>query len=73
MVKKVKAKKKTRTQYSEAYRSEALALADKMGVAIAAKQLGIHESQLYTWRGKLKQGQSTSAREVKGSILLYNL
>jgi len=60
---KAKAKTKTRTQYSAAYKAEALSLADKIGVSVAAKELGIHESLLYNWRGKLKQGQSTSARE----------
>ena len=63
MVKKVKTKTKSRTQYTAAYKTEALALAEKIGVAEAAKELGIHESQLYNWRGKLKQGQSISARE----------
>ena len=63
MVKKAKAKTKTRTQYTAAYKTEALALADKIGVSAAAKELGVHESQLYNWRGKMKQGQSTSARE----------
>ena len=49
------AKKKggaSRNRYSSEYKGEALALAEKIGVTAAAGQLGLHESQLYGWRGK---------------------
>ncbi|WP_408014904.1 transposase [Rouxiella aceris] len=34
-----------------------------MGVAAAARELGLYESQLYTWRSKQQQGLSVSERE----------
>jgi len=52
--KTVKQDKQTRNRYSDEYKSEALALAARMGVASAAKQLGLNESQLYAWRGKAR-------------------
>jgi transposase len=45
--------KKIRKQYSEEYKPEGLALAERVGVAAAARQGGIHESQLYGWRAKI--------------------
>ena len=38
---------KHRQRYSQQYKSEALALAEQLGVAAAARQLGINENQLY--------------------------
>ncbi len=54
---------KTRTRYSQAYKGEALALADLIGISTAARNLGLHPSQLYQWRSKDKQKQSISERE----------
>ncbi|BBM05986.1 transposase [Vreelandella aquamarina] len=56
-------KKKSYTRYSDGYRQEALALADRIGVAAAARELGIHASQLYQWRSKAQLQQDTSERE----------
>jgi len=56
-------KKKSYTRYSDAYRQEALALADRIGVAAAARELDIHASQLYQWRSKAQLQQDTSERE----------
>ncbi len=42
----------SRRRYSAEFKSEALGLAEQVGVAGAAKQLGLHESQLYAWRKK---------------------
>ncbi len=62
MSKAAKQDKQTRNRYSDEYKSEALALADRVGVPAAARQLGIHESQLYAWRVKarldLTQGEA---------------
>lgn len=55
--------KQTRTRHSQAYKDEALALAARVGVSRAAEQLGLHASQLYGWRSKQQQSQSSSERE----------
>jgi len=41
-----------RIRHSAEFKSEALLLADKIGVHAAAEQLGLHTSQLYHWRSK---------------------
>lgn len=55
--------KQPRTRHSQAYKDEALALAERIGVSQAAKQLGLHASQLYGWRTQKQQTQSGSERE----------
>ena len=52
MTKQTTTQKNTRTQYSQSYRDDALALAERIGFSKAATQLGILESQLYYWRNK---------------------
>ena len=52
---------KIRQRHSPQYKTESLALAEKVGVATAAKQLGFHESQLYSWRSKARLSQDRSA------------
>lgn len=52
MTRRTKKDKTTRRQFTSEYRKEALALADKIGVAAAAEDLGLHESQIYGWRSK---------------------
>jgi transposase len=54
MAKKVM-EKQTRNRYSAEFKQQALARADKDGVAVVAKDLGLFESQLYAWRAKAKQ------------------
>ena len=39
--------KKSRTRYSQDYKAEALALADRVGTNAAARELGLQPSQLY--------------------------
>lgn len=56
-------KKTTRNRYSDEYRAEALKLAENVGVAAAAKQLGLHESQLYGWRNKASLRQNDSEQQ----------
>ncbi len=56
---------KTRQRYSQQYKDESLALAEKLGVAAAARQLGLHESQLYNWRSKARLSQDKSAVEER--------
>ena len=63
MTKNTTEPKKTRTQYSQNYKDDALTLAERVGFSKAATQLGILESQLYYWKNKLRQQQSSSERE----------
>ncbi|WP_425508297.1 IS3 family transposase [Tahibacter amnicola] len=64
MAKKV-AVKQSRNRYSAEFKQQALARADKDGVAVAAQDLGLAESQLYAWRAKAKQvGQVTEEQRT---------
>ena len=56
---------KTRQRHSQQYKTESLALAEKVGVPTAARQLGLHESQLYSWRSKARLAQDRSAVEER--------
>ena len=42
----------TRKRHTEEFKREALGLAEKIGVSEAARELGLHSSQLYGWRSK---------------------
>jgi transposase len=55
--------KATRRSHSEEFRTEALRLADQVGVAAAARQLNLHPSQMYQWRGKAQHQASVTRRE----------
>lgn len=55
--------KQARTRHSQTYKDEALALAERIGVSKAAEQLGLHASQLYGWRSKQQQSQTSCERE----------
>lgn len=61
---------KTRKRHSQQYKTEALALADRVGVSAAAKQLGLHESQLYSWRCKDRLNRERS--EVEEQLAVEN-
>jgi transposase len=63
MARATRQSKQVRKQYSAEYKTSALALAARVGVSGAAQQLGLHESQLYAWRGKVKREQSQSEAE----------
>ena len=56
---------KIRQRHSQQYKTESLVLAEKIGVPAAAKQLGLHESQLYPWRSKARISQERSAVEER--------
>ena len=47
--------KKIRIKHDPEFKAEALKLADKVGVAAAARQLSLHESQIYGWRKTVKK------------------
>ena len=63
MTKQTTAPKNARTQYSQSYKDDALALAERIGFSKAATQLSILESQLYYWRNKHRLQQSSTERE----------
>ncbi|WP_432765404.1 transposase [Halomonas pelophila] len=47
--------KKKLIHYSDAYREEALTLADRVVVIAVTRELGIQPSQLYQWHVKVQQ------------------
>ena len=47
--------RKIRQKYSPQFKDQALERAEKVGVPQAAKDLGIAEPMLYSWRAKQKQ------------------
>ncbi|APC90667.1 Mobile element protein (plasmid) [Vibrio parahaemolyticus] len=55
--------KKKRIIHSPEFKAEALKLAEKVGVAAAARQLSLHESQIYGGRKAAKKNSNTSQRE----------
>lgn len=63
MTKTVSTSKKTRKQHSPEFRSEALKLTERIGVAAATRELSLYESQLYARRSKQQQQMSSSERE----------
>ncbi|VEA69622.1 Uncharacterised protein [Serratia rubidaea] len=48
MTKPASTTKKPRKQHSPEFRDEALKLAERIGVAAAARELSLYESQIYT-------------------------
>jgi transposase len=58
----------SRKRHSPQYKAEALALAERVGVPTAAKQLGLHESQLYSWRVKSRFNQERSVVEERLAV-----
>ncbi|MEY8712106.1 IS3 family transposase [Mangrovibacter phragmitis] len=63
MTKPVSTSKTARKQYTPEFRDEALKLAERIGVAAAARELSLYESQLYNWRSKQQQQMTSSVRE----------
>jgi transposase len=63
MARRNQATKKIRRQYSREFKAEALALAERTSVSAAARELGLHESQLYGWRLKARAERNQSETE----------
>ena len=65
----MKAKKeasKARNQYSPEFKKQALERAEKDGIAAVARDLGLQESQLYTWRQKRRlEGLTTEEQKLQ--------
>ena len=57
-------KKMTYIRHNWKYKAEALKLTNKIGVAKAAKQWGLHESELYNWRKDSEHAKTVSKREA---------
>ncbi|ELI7330267.1 IS3-like element IS3 family transposase [Escherichia coli] len=73
MTKTVSTSKKPRKQHSPEFRSEALKLAERIGVTAAALELSLYESQLYNWRSKQQNQQTSSERELEMSTEIARL
>ncbi len=67
--------KTARNRYPDEFREHALALALalRLGVAKAARELSLHESQLYAWRKKQQQALTNSEREQQQLIEIAKL
>jgi transposase len=68
MTQKKQAGKAARNHYSEDYKRESLALADKVGVAAAARELGLEPSKIYAWRSQARRLESRSEAEQRLSV-----
>ena len=73
MTKTVSTSKKPHKQHSPEFRSEALKLAERIGVTAAARELSLYESQLYNWRSKQQNQQTSSERELEMSTEIARL
>lgn len=73
MTKPVSASKKLRKQHTPEFRQEALKLAERIGLAAAARELSLYESQRYAWRKKLQQALTGSEREQQQSLEIVRL
>ncbi|EBF4220912.1 IS3 family transposase [Salmonella enterica] len=67
------ATKKTRKQHTPEFRQEALKLAEHIGVAAAARELSLYESQLYNWRSKHQNQATSSERESEQAAEIARL
>lgn len=56
---KQQAEKTTRKRYSDEFKDQALKRAERDGVAVVARDLGLAENQIYAWRRK---------RQVEGAV-----
>lgn len=65
MTKSISTSKKPRKQHMPEFRSEALKLAERIGVVAAACELSLYESQFYAWHSKQQQQLTSSERESK--------
>ena len=73
MTRRIPSKKKTRLRHLPAFKAEALGLAEKVGVAQAAVELGLHDSQLSDWRRKALLQRSQSEVEQSQAVEIARL
>lgn len=55
--------KQVRKVYSAEFKKQAVDRAQKDGVPVTARDLGVHESQLYAWRHKARLNGQTSEEQ----------
>ncbi|MCM5500650.1 transposase, partial [Escherichia coli] len=61
-------------QYTnEKKREAAPAIHNSIGIAAAARELSLYESQLYNWRSKQQNQQTSSERELEMSTEIARL
>ena len=53
------------------FKAEALKLADKVGVAAAARQLSLYESQIYGWRKAVQYDPIMTREEMRQALFEY--
>ncbi len=63
MARQVRSQKQGRRRHSEEFKSEALALAKRVGIGEAGAQLNLQPSQLYSWRSSGEQTRQRSETE----------
>lgn len=73
MTKSVSISKKPRKQHTPEFRNEALKLAERIGVAAAARELSLYESLLYNWRSKQQSQTISSERESEQAAEIARL
>jgi transposase InsO family protein/transposase-like protein len=73
MNKQTKNYKSTRRQHTPEFRIQALALAEKIGVAAAARDLDLHDSQIYDWRSKVQTELLKSDLEKQQAVEIDQL
>ncbi|WP_145564331.1 IS3 family transposase [Yersinia aldovae] len=73
MTKPASTNKKPRKQHTPEFRNEALKLAERIGVAAAARELRLYESQLYAWHSKINNARRSSEREQEMSVEIARL
>lgn len=67
---KQSAEKKARKRYSAEFKEQALKRAEQEGVAVAARDLGLAESQIYVWRQKRRlEGLTTEEQKLQQAEL----
>ena len=62
-----------RKRHSPEFREEALTLAEKVGVANAARELGLHDSQIYDWRARARAKADRSQVEQEQAAEIARL
>lgn len=74
MSKKMTTKSKPKNQrYPQEYKEEAMKLADRIGAAQAATELGIYASQIYGWRKTKSNSMTQNERESAQSTEIARL